>query len=62
MAESDSFGLARLHESKETGFDLEDANVKVCGFVGPVSQIFFFFDKVVSFFLIVGCAGIRYCI
>jgi predicted amino acid dehydrogenase len=36
MVESDSIGLAILHESKETGFDLEDANVKVCGFVGPV--------------------------
>ena len=60
MAEPDSIGSARLHESKEVGFDLEDANVKVCGFVGPVSH--FFFDKVVSFFLIVGCGGIRYCI
>ena len=43
MAEPDSIGSARLHESKEVGFDLEDANVKekgfnvkVCGFVGPV--------------------------
>ena len=42
MAESDSVGPTRFHESKEIGFDLEDANVKVCGFVGPVSQIFFF--------------------
>uniref|UniRef100_A0A2N9GD19 Reverse transcriptase domain-containing protein n=1 Tax=Fagus sylvatica TaxID=28930 RepID=A0A2N9GD19_FAGSY len=29
MAEPDSVGPARLHESKEAGFDLEDANVKV---------------------------------
>jgi hypothetical protein len=47
MVESDSVGLVRLHESKETGFDLEDANVKMCGFVGPVSQfhIYFFLIK-----------------
>ena len=43
MAESDSVGLERLHESKETGFDLEDANVKMCRFVGPVSQFHLFF-------------------
>jgi hypothetical protein len=46
MAESESIGLARLHESKETGFDLEDANVKVCGFWGqfePILSSSFFF-------------------
>ena len=58
MAESNSVGLARLHESKETGFDFEDANVKVWVYGASESNFFFFFfDKVVSFFLIVGVWG-----